>query len=293
MNNGEISPKKKIDWLFIPETLLYLALFLAAQLLVSFVFYLPFMLAQLSGELGENISLTESWRLLYDKTYSDFLPVYTPIISIVSTVLGVGILWLIFRKKDAPAIKNLGFVKPEKSVTVFALPLALGLQIFFSVFIDALLTLPGMAETARQMSEYSSALEGPDKLLSAFALVVGAAVNEEIFFRGAIMRSMDKRGVNVAAAVIIQAVLFAVCHELPIRMLYAFPLGLALGLLRVKGRSILPCLVLHATFNCCAYWENVFPVVPVWGKIALAVVSVLIVAASLWLIMRKKAPDAA
>ena len=285
---------KKIGWRFIPETLLYTAIFLFAQLVVSLLICLPYSLALISGALTENVSINEATRILTEKLYTEFLPTYTPIISIASTVLGLGVLFLILRKTDAHVFGNLGFTRPEKNAVVYTVPLGLGLQIFFSLVIGTILALPGMEETLRRMTEYSAALEGPDRLLSAFALVVAAPVNEELFFRGAIMRSMEKSALSPVAAVVIQALLFGVFHELPLRMLYAFLLGLILGLLRVKSRSILPCLVLHAVFNCCAYWEELFTVVSPAAVIVLLILSALVVAVSLWLIMRKKeSPDEA
>lgn len=278
---------KPSKWRFIPETLLYLAIFLLAQLVVSLLLCLPYSLAVLSGELTENVSITEATEILTEKLYSDFLPVYTPVISVASTLIGLGTLWLIFRKKDPPAFRSLGFTKPEKNTVVFSLPLALGLQIFFSLAIGLILTLPGMEKTLERMNDYSAALEGPDKLFSAFALVIAAPLNEELFFRGAIMRSMEKCALNPVAAVVIQAVLFGAFHELPIRMLYAIPLGLVLGILRLRSRSILPCLALHALFNCSAYWEEVFPVESTAACVTLIVFSAAVVAVSLWLLLKK------
>ncbi|MBQ9545179.1 MAG: CPBP family intramembrane metalloprotease [Clostridia bacterium] len=291
-------PAKTPRWRFIPDTLIYLAIFLFSQLLVSLLLCLPYSMALISGELTENVSINEATQILTEKLYSEFLPVYTPIISIASTVIGLGALWLILRKTDPPALKNAGFTKPEKNTVIYSLPLALALQIFFSILLGAILAMPGMEDTLRQMNDYSSALEGPDKILSAVALVIAAPLNEELFFRGAIMRSMEKSSLNPFAAVIIQALLFGVFHELPIRIFYATLLGVILGIVRIKSRSIVPCLVLHALFNCCAYWEEAFSdetaslilsSAPV--QIALFVFSALIITSCLILLFRKKEQD--
>ncbi len=78
------------------------------------------------------------------------------------------------------------------------------------------------------------------------------SVAEELLFRGWVQSGLagDKpSGRRLAAAVVTQALLFAVAHLLPERMPATFSLGLVAGCLRVATGSILPSIVLHAAHN--------------------------------------------
>ena len=77
-------------------------------------------------------------------------------------------------------------------------------------------------------------------------------VAEELLFRGWLLSALagerPTRG-RLAAAVVVQAALFAVAHILPERMPATFSLGLVAGWLRVATGSLLPAVVLHSVHN--------------------------------------------
>lgn len=77
-------------------------------------------------------------------------------------------------------------------------------------------------------------------------------VAEELLFRGWLLSALagerPTRG-RLAAAVVVQAALFAVAHILPERMPATFSLGLVAGWLRVATGSLLPSIVLHSVHN--------------------------------------------
>ncbi len=77
-------------------------------------------------------------------------------------------------------------------------------------------------------------------------------VAEELLFRGWLLSALagerPTRG-RLAAAVVVQAALFAVAHVLPERMPATFSLGLVAGWLRVATGSLLPAVVLHSVHN--------------------------------------------
>ena len=93
----------------------------------------------------------------------------------------------------------------------------------------------------------------PDIVAFAFnvmAVVAGAAIAEEVLFRGLGYTLLERFGARVAVAG--SAIGWTLAHGL----LQAFPLllvlGLGLGVLRRSTGSIIPGLVLHATFNAIA-----------------------------------------
>lgn len=83
-------------------------------------------------------------------------------------------------------------------------------------------------------------------------VVVLPALGEEIFFRGWLLSACagerPARG-RVVLAVAVQAAAFAAFHLLPERLPQTFALGLVLGWLTLRTRSILPAIMAHAAHN--------------------------------------------
>jgi ABC-type Na+ efflux pump permease subunit/membrane protease YdiL (CAAX protease family) len=78
------------------------------------------------------------------------------------------------------------------------------------------------------------------------------AICEELLFRGWVLASFAGRMPSrsrLTAAIVAQAVCFAVFHLLPERMPQTFALGLVLGAVTVATHSILPAIVCHLVHN--------------------------------------------
>jgi membrane protease YdiL (CAAX protease family) len=92
--------------------------------------------------------------------------------------------------------------------------------------------------------------------------VVGAAIQEEIIFRGLLQTTVVRQfpvtlsffGTSLSYAAIIVALLFGLIHlEVnPITAGAAFVLGLFSGELRHRSGSLLPAILVHAVFNAFA-----------------------------------------
>jgi membrane protease YdiL (CAAX protease family) len=92
--------------------------------------------------------------------------------------------------------------------------------------------------------------------------VVGAAIQEEIIFRGLLQTTLARQfpatlsffGSSLSYAAIIVAFLFGLIHlEVnPITAAAAFVLGLFSGELRLRSGSLLPAMLVHAVFNAFA-----------------------------------------
>lgn len=82
-----------------------------------------------------------------------------------------------------------------------------------------------------------------------------APLAEEVIFRGAVLRTMLEHweGNKRWTAITISALLFALAHMNPAQMPHAFLLGLLLGWLYERSRSLIPCVVLHCANNTIAY----------------------------------------
>jgi sodium transport system permease protein len=90
-------------------------------------------------------------------------------------------------------------------------------------------------------------------VLLAFALA--PAVCEELAFRGFILSGFRQRG-RAAIAIALSSLAFGVMHLIPQQVFNAALLGLVLGALAVRSRSLLPCIVFHFTYNSLEVLRN-------------------------------------
>ena len=74
------------------------------------------------------------------------------------------------------------------------------------------------------------------------------AIFEELTFRGFIMERLKKIG-GRREALIIQAVMFSVLHMLPAVFISHFVLGVVLGTLYERNKSIYPGMIVHFLWN--------------------------------------------
>ena len=87
--------------------------------------------------------------------------------------------------------------------------------------------------------------------LSALTIVVGAAVTEELYFRGLLYGRLDAR-FGVASAVVGSAGIFGLAHFAPNTFPALFALGIVLGLVRMRSSSVWPGMAIHGANNVIA-----------------------------------------
>jgi membrane protease YdiL (CAAX protease family) len=88
-------------------------------------------------------------------------------------------------------------------------------------------------------------------------VVIGAPLVEELFFRGLLLRSLEKtkglaslgRRATPTLAVLISAVAFGLAHLEVLQLLGLTAFGIVLGVLAERWRRLGPGMVAHATFN--------------------------------------------
>lgn len=104
-------------------------------------------------------------------------------------------------------------------------------------------------------------------------------ISEELIFRGVILEK-GKKVLPFLAANIIQALLFGIYHGNLVQGLYAFAIGLFLGLVRVKYNTIFASILLHMVINLCGMFMDQILAGQILGTTAaMAVLTLLSVAA--------------
>lgn len=141
----------------------------------------------------------------------------------------------------------LGLVRPSIAHCVGAVlvapALALLVQRLFALQKEVL-PLPASMEQVDLLPGLSS--QGLALRLALLAL--SPAICEELFFRGAVLFGL-RRDLAPGKAIAWQAALFAVMHGSIHRLAPTGMLGIVLGAIAVRGGSIVPCMLLHASYN--------------------------------------------
>lgn len=87
--------------------------------------------------------------------------------------------------------------------------------------------------------------------------VVAAPILEEILFRGVIFESCAERW-GRGVGLVVSALLFGVIHIIPVQVINAFVVGLILGYVYLRTRSLLSVIIIHAFNNAIAYITMAF-----------------------------------
>lgn len=92
-------------------------------------------------------------------------------------------------------------------------------------------------------------------VLLAFAVAPG--ICEELAFRGFMLSGFHRTG-RTGLAVALSAALFGLMHQIPQQVFNAAMLGLLLGLLALRSRSLFPGIVFHVLYNGLEVTRNRF-----------------------------------
>jgi len=180
--------------------------------------------------------------------------------SVVGQAIGViGTLELVARRKGRGSLRaDFGLVArlPGGRWTTAALWLLAGvaLQLAILPFLQIVVDVHGKAETQDVVEQFKQA-RGPALVLFAVIVVTVAPVSEELLFRGALLRALQRR-MTPAWAVFVSALAFAAVHPLlspSIGSVIAIPGLFALGLLSaalaIRTGNLSASILLHAGFN--------------------------------------------
>lgn len=172
--------------------------------------------------------------------------IYAVVVAQILTLIGAAVWYgiLVKRKNVNRPIKECVNVR-----TVLMCILAgIGLQLV----IDFLLNIAALA-FPNAMEAYSQLVKtvgiGETTWISLLATVILAPISEELLFRGLTLRFLRSAGVKFATANVIQALFFGILHMNLVQGIYAFAVGLVLGYVAGKCRTVFLPILLHLCFN--------------------------------------------
>lgn len=124
--------------------------------------------------------------------------------------------------------------------------LAVGLQIGISIILTLISSLN--PEWFEQYGEILEELGMGNTLLSALYIGIIAPVSEELIFRGVILNKARK-ALPFVGANILQALCFGIYHLNLVQGAYAFILGIYLGYVCYKFKTVIGSILLHMLIN--------------------------------------------
>lgn len=160
---------------------------------------------------------------------------------------------------------------------------------------------PAVFENYVQMMESAGMGENPVTIVAAVLL---APIGEELLCRGIIMHYGKKMAAGIGKsenvvfwiANVLQALMFGIMHGNLVQGTYAFVLGMGLGLLCRRFRSLYPAMLCHFTINFLSTYvmDALFGWLPetVFGTVLLFVMGTAVTAVSAFM-MRKPAESPA
>ncbi len=90
------------------------------------------------------------------------------------------------------------------------------------------------------------------------AIVVMAPIGEEIVFRGFLQKFLEEHWKDITRAVLVTSLFFAIIHFNPYWTIQIYILGIILGFLSWRTKSIIPSIILHSINNGMAFILTVF-----------------------------------
>lgn len=169
----------------------------------------------------------------------------------LSQILGFALTLAIARRLHAPGPRRevYALAPTPRVVVIFAGLAGLALQLPLAEIGNLVHALIGRdlahARAVHDLLRVDSAWDG---FALTLALVVIAPITEELLFRGVLLRGLV-RSYGERVGLLVCAVLFGLLHGRPAEALVAFVAGLVLGALRLRTRSVLPCIALHVGVN--------------------------------------------
>lgn len=122
---------------------------------------------------------------------------------------------------------------------------------------------PGLVEALKMMSSESLPL-----WLVILAFAAAPAICEEIAFRGFMLSGFSRAG-KISLAVTLSSLAFGVIHMIPQQVFNASLLGIILGMMCIRSRSLLPGIAFHFVNNVLAILHgrmgNMMPDTGIWS----------------------------
>ena len=180
----------------------------------------------------------------------------------ISFFLGQGIILVpplyFLTIKQIPILKSLRIKMVSLDTIQYSLIFSIGVLIIIDT-IDRI--IHQIIPTPDYIIDLSGIMQ-PDSLLGYvflfLAVVIVAPIGEEVVFRGFLQKFLEEHWKDITRAVLVTSLFFAMIHFNPFWTIQIYILGVLLGFLSWKTKSVIPSIMLHSINNGSAYILSVF-----------------------------------
>lgn len=237
-------PKKRLRVGFV-----FLAIVpMAVLMMVQTVSQLPFLVLAVVEAMNKAETQGPDFDM-YSEMLNVFNDKYAIFAYLIYAVIGLVIFSIWYYKgfvKKGPKVK-IGEVVSVKSVAG-TICIVVGLFFFTNAFMTlADKLIPKAMEEYAMMIESAGLVTNP-AITVIYAIILGPIL-EELCFRGVTYGLFEKAGLRPGLVILFSSLLFGAMHLILIQVLYAAFLGMFLGYLRYKYRSIKITIAAHILFN--------------------------------------------
>lgn len=216
-------------------TLLYIGIYY----IVSFVLYnILFLWARMGGT-----SFSEIEEIVLNNSYA-----VTAAVGVVCLI----IYYFIGKLRKQPVERVVMRKNVPTIIYAMAVTLAIGCRFLVSVYYSFAQKITVLEKSIQKAAEINPEITTIAQLFTAlFCIAVLAPFFEEIMFRGLVMTELLKI-MRPWAAIGLQAIIFGAIHGVLFQSVFAFVIGIALGILYHRSQNILVAIICHSAFNISA-----------------------------------------
>lgn len=169
-------------------------------------------------------------------------------LMVIAVMIAVILFYLWYKRYAGNGI--LEQTEPKDIITLKNLGIYLMMGIGCQLFVSGMLTLirPLFEKLFSYYDETISSLFIADTIIVGVYVIILAPIIEELMLRGILLNRL-RHGVSFTVANLIQATVFGIYHWDIIQGLYAFGIGLLLGYVYEKTRTLLAPIIVHVLIN--------------------------------------------
>ncbi len=213
-------------------SLLFFVIYFIFQVLVMQIFTIVISIS--SAHKNPYISLEEIYAMVIGNL---------SLILFISMILSIAVYIIIAKLRHKSLLKTMDFKTLSLKHICYLLIFTIFTALFTNVFVNVI------APYFPSYNEVSDTLgQSVTTALGLLVTVVFAPIFEEILFRGLIFKELSG-SMNVKIAIVLQAVIFGAAHMNMLQFIYAFTLGLFLGLIYYWSRSLIAPIIVHCLYN--------------------------------------------
>ena len=179
----------------------------------------------------------------------------------ISFFLGQGIILVpplyYLNIKQRPVLESLRIKKVSLTTIQYSLIFSVGVLIIFDTLdriIHQIIPEPDYIIGLGDIMQPDSTL---GHLFLFLAVVIVAPIGEEIVFRGFLQKFLENYWKDITRAVLVTSLFFAMIHFNPYCTIQIYLLGVVLGFLAWKTKSVVPSIILHSINNKITRKNNV------------------------------------